>query len=152
MISLMLIGATFFFRVPGEEVMGIDSRIVEQPFAARSTWELVWVERDGKRKEQSGKLDLRPNGQSIIELSPCSPWLIFASRIRGGHDSGSVELDFVWDNEFGPGLATIGGIYMVRGDCLWFCYVFDLTTLPADYTTKVDDGRTLLVFKRTSNK
>jgi hypothetical protein len=62
--------------------------------------------------------------------------------------SGSVDLEIKWGGAE-PGKATICGIYTIRDDELWFCFVDKGYQRPSEFSTKVDDGRTSLVFKRT---
>lgn len=124
-----------------------DLRTVESPFAISSTWELVWFEEDGKKERRRGKLEICPNGQSVLNIFPRGPWTILASRTSGGDTSGSIELDIKWGGQE-AGQDTICGIYRVLDHHLWFCFVGKGYKPPSEFATRADDGRTLLLFKR----
>jgi hypothetical protein len=122
-----------------------DNRVVDILFA--NTWEVEWFEENGKTERRHGTLEISPTGKGVILVFPRGPWTILASRIDEG-TPGKMELDIKGGGEF-PFEATIVGIYTIRNNRLYFCFVSKGDKLPKDFTTRGNDGRTLLVLKRS---
>ncbi len=120
---------------------------MENPFSVPSTWELTWFEEDGKGEKRTGKLEIRQTGQSGLRVFPRALWTISASRTWAGANCCCVDLDIKWDGEE-AGHGTICGIFTVRDDRLSFCFVEKGLERPDGFSTRPDDGRTLLVLKR----
>ena len=127
--------------------MANEARTVDRPLSSPSAWMLDWFEKDGKREKRRGELTLDKNGCGVLHIFPYRDWIILASRIDGGSEYGSFELDIRWEGAV-PGKATLYGIYWVRNNRLWLCFSIEDLGHRSGFTTKPDDYQTLLVFRR----
>ena len=50
-----------------------DVRVVDNPFAVSSTWQLVKFEEEGKKEKRIGKLEICPKGLGVIDIYPRAP-------------------------------------------------------------------------------
>ncbi len=128
----------------------VQAALVEHPLSSPSTWAVDRLaELGGRLEKRRGSLKLEKGACGVLDVFPSTPWTIIASRITGDHESGKFEWDIEWANEFGPGNATVRGIYRVRGDRLWLCFTSRRNDeTPTDFTTKLYNGRTVLVLRR----
>ena len=123
-------------------------RVVEHPLSSPSTWALEWFDEVGNGEKRRGTLRLEKGACGVLDVFPRAEWAITASRVKGGCESGSFEWDIRCVNEFGARTSTLYGIYRVRNNRLWLCFNYRRDKPPTDFTTKLDDGRTVLVFRR----
>jgi len=117
----------------------------EPQLAGPSEWILERGELDGNKFTAEGELTLGRKDDGYLSVEPLAHWnLVFSQKLADGQRQIDLSL---WDIHSACPQSALG-IYRIRSDRLTLCFSFHGHARPAEFVTKPDDDRVLLIFKR----